>query len=287
MPLPVPNLDDRSFDQLVAEARALIPRNFPLWTDHNPSDPGITLLELFAFLAEAAIYQINRVPERSLEQFAHLVGVGRDINEPIDHLLRRALEALKDRGRAITEGDFEALAIRAAPKEIARTKAVVENEETVTVIIVPCQPDDPLLPPSQALRQRVFLFLRERCLITTRVWVVGPKYEPLTVAATIVRDRGSRLDTTAVRQAVEQTIGNFLSPLSGGVWGQGWEFGRSVYRSELYQVIEGIPGVDHIQQLLLNGSATRGAVPLATRTSLVRLDSNLVTVVDSATTRGA
>src|SRR5437016_4746829 len=83
MSIPVPNLDDRTFDQLVTEARALIPQHFPAWTDHNMSDPGITLLELFAFFLEAAIYQINRIPERSLEHFAALVGVTRARGEAI------------------------------------------------------------------------------------------------------------------------------------------------------------------------------------------------------------
>ena len=72
MPLSVPNLDDRTYDQLAAEARSLLPQYCPAWTDHNPSDPGITLLELFAFLMEAVIYQLNRIPERSLEHFAAL-----------------------------------------------------------------------------------------------------------------------------------------------------------------------------------------------------------------------
>jgi len=45
----IPNLDDRNYDQLVSEAVALIPKYFPAWSDHNPSDPGIALLELFAF----------------------------------------------------------------------------------------------------------------------------------------------------------------------------------------------------------------------------------------------
>ena len=83
MPLPVPNLDDRSYDQLADEARSLIARYFPAWTDYNQSDPGITLLQLFAFLFEAAIYQLNRIPERSLEHFAALVGVTRAPDEAI------------------------------------------------------------------------------------------------------------------------------------------------------------------------------------------------------------
>lgn len=74
MTLPIPDLDDRDFDQLAGEARALIPRNLPAWTDHNPSDPGITLQELFAFLVEISIYQVNRVPDRSLRRFADLGG---------------------------------------------------------------------------------------------------------------------------------------------------------------------------------------------------------------------
>ena len=77
MPLPIPTLDDRTFEQLVDEAKTLIPKHFPAWTDHNFSDPGIAFMELFAFLIENAIYQINRVPDRSLEHFASLLGVAR------------------------------------------------------------------------------------------------------------------------------------------------------------------------------------------------------------------
>src|SRR5262249_31615588 len=118
MTLPVPNLDDTDFDKLTAEALALIPKNFPSWTDHNLSDPGRTLFELFAFLIEAATYQINRVPERSLEELAKLVGVTRLIDlasgkaEQIEQTLRRAIEALSEKNRAITTADIEFLVTR-------------------------------------------------------------------------------------------------------------------------------------------------------------------------------
>jgi hypothetical protein len=56
MPLPVPNLDDRTFDRLVDEARRRIPVYAPEWTDHNVHDPGITFLELFAWLTEMQLY---------------------------------------------------------------------------------------------------------------------------------------------------------------------------------------------------------------------------------------
>jgi len=288
--LQVPNLDDRSFDQLESEAIGLIPRQFPAWTDHNRSDPGVTLTELFAFLVEAAIYQLDRVPERSLERFAELVGVTRATGEPIEATLRRALEALDLRHRAVTEDEWERLAKQAAPTSVARAKAVVEvthspnvfpDDQTVRIVIVPNQPANPAPAPSTALRQQVFLFLRSRRLITTRARVVAPAYTTVSLAVTVARDRGSRLDAAAVQHETERAIRNFLSPLTGGVEGQGWEFGRPVFRSELYQIIEGVSGVDHVRQLLINGSSTLNELRLPTPTSLVNFvsDDNFVTVV--------
>jgi hypothetical protein len=75
MPLPKPTLDNRRYDQLVGEGRALIPRLAPAWTDQNASDPGITLIELGAWLAEQNIYRFDRVSEEALRAFVRLVGV--------------------------------------------------------------------------------------------------------------------------------------------------------------------------------------------------------------------
>ncbi|MFM2052569.1 MAG: hypothetical protein RL456_606 [Pseudomonadota bacterium] len=73
MPLPKPTLDNRSYDQLVAEARAQIPALAPGWTDHNASDPGITLMELNAWLAEQNIYRFDRPSDEAQRAFARLV----------------------------------------------------------------------------------------------------------------------------------------------------------------------------------------------------------------------
>jgi len=273
MSLPVPNLDDRTFDQLATEARSLIPGYFPEWTDHNPSDPGIALLELFAFLIEAAIYQINRVPERSLERFAGLIGITRAPGEAIEQTLGRALDALEARYRAITREEYESLAKEAIPGDaIARARALVEradtpnvfpDEQTIKVIIVPNDLASETPEPTDATRQTVFEFLGSRRLITTRVRVLPPTYRDVRIETTVVRDSGVRLDKSTVQQNVEQAIRSFLSPLTGGVDGTGWEFGRSVFRSELYQVLEGIAGVDHVHQLRINGNETIGELPLA------------------------
>jgi hypothetical protein len=82
MSLPIPNLDDKRWAQLVEEARQLIPSLTSDWTDHNIHDPGITFLELFAWLAEMQIYRVNRIGDRHREVFAKLAGEKRRSRQP-------------------------------------------------------------------------------------------------------------------------------------------------------------------------------------------------------------
>src|SRR3970040_2564545 len=73
--IPSPKPADRTFENIVAEAMALIPRYAPDWTNHNPSDPGITLLELAAWMTDLIIYRLNRVPEKNYVAFLNLLGI--------------------------------------------------------------------------------------------------------------------------------------------------------------------------------------------------------------------
>ncbi|WP_409341899.1 putative baseplate assembly protein [Paenibacillus sp. MBLB4367] len=73
--LPIPNLDDRTFEQLVKEARRSIPHLQPQWTDENAHDPGVTMIELFAWLTEMQQYYMNRVTISNERKFLKLLGV--------------------------------------------------------------------------------------------------------------------------------------------------------------------------------------------------------------------
>lgn len=73
--LPKPNLDDRQFDDLVKECMLRIPRYCPEWTHHNPSDPGITLIELFAWMTDQMLSRFNQVPLRNYVAFLELLGI--------------------------------------------------------------------------------------------------------------------------------------------------------------------------------------------------------------------
>src|SRR3712207_7931964 len=75
MSLPAPDLDDRRFQDIVDEAKRRIHRHCPDWTDHNVSDPGVALLELFAWMTELTLYRLNQVPDRLFIKFLELAGV--------------------------------------------------------------------------------------------------------------------------------------------------------------------------------------------------------------------
>lgn len=78
MTLPAPNLDDLRFQSsLVDEARKRITSYCPEWTEYNLSDPGITLIELFAWMTELMVYRLNRVPEKNYIKFLEMLGLQR------------------------------------------------------------------------------------------------------------------------------------------------------------------------------------------------------------------
>jgi hypothetical protein len=75
MPIESPKLDDLHFDRIVEEMIRRIPVHAPEWTDHNESDPGITMIQLFAHLAEQIGYRLNRIPEKNHIELLKLLGV--------------------------------------------------------------------------------------------------------------------------------------------------------------------------------------------------------------------
>ena len=75
MTLPSPRLDDRHFQDIVDEAKKRIPHFCREWTDHNVSDPGVTLIELFAWMTDMVLYRLNQVPDRHYIKFMEMFGM--------------------------------------------------------------------------------------------------------------------------------------------------------------------------------------------------------------------
>lgn len=131
MPLPVPTLDDRTFQDLVNEARRRIPLYCPEWTDHNLSDPGITLIELFAWMTELIIYRLNKVPDKNYVKFLELMGV-----------------SLKPANPASTDITLKLSA--AIPEEVtipAGTEVATVRTETQNAIVFTVDEDLTIIPP--------------------------------------------------------------------------------------------------------------------------------------------
>src|SRR4051812_42332265 len=82
MPLEAPNLDDRTFEDLLREAQLRIPRYVPEWTDFNDSDPGMTLVQLFAWFTELMLYRLNQVPQRNYVKSLRLLTLERRQAQP-------------------------------------------------------------------------------------------------------------------------------------------------------------------------------------------------------------
>jgi len=81
MTLPIPKLDDRNFQNLVDEAKKRIPHFTKEWTDHNVSDPGVTLIELFAWMTDVLLYRVNQVPDLHYVRLMELLGI--HLQEPV------------------------------------------------------------------------------------------------------------------------------------------------------------------------------------------------------------
>jgi hypothetical protein len=82
MPIKPPRLDDRAYDDIVREARALIPQYTPEWTHLGDSDPGMTLVQLFAWMTEMTLYRLNRVPDKTYVHFLNFIGEERKTAAP-------------------------------------------------------------------------------------------------------------------------------------------------------------------------------------------------------------
>jgi len=82
MPLPAPKLDDRTFQDIVDEAKKRIPHYCKEWTDHNVSDPGVTLIELFAWMTDILLYRVNQIPDLHYIKFMDMLGIKLRSPEP-------------------------------------------------------------------------------------------------------------------------------------------------------------------------------------------------------------
>ncbi len=284
MPIPLPNLDDHTFDDLTAEARALIPALQPEWTNHNPSDPGITLVELLAWLTEMLLFQVNQVPPAHTQAFLRILNgpdTARPESETIEAAVRRSVLDLRRRDRAVTAEDYEALVlrfdrgvrrVRCIPgRDLAATdpqqrRATAPAHVSVVVVLEP--------RPSDELLDALWSFLDDRRTLATRHHVVRPTYVRVEITANLALHADAPPE--AALTAAHETLRTYLDPLLGGVDATGWPFGRALSAAEVYRVLEGVRFVDYVEDVQVNGAEhvelDVDELPLLAATKLVAFD---------------
>ncbi|MDV7222471.1 putative baseplate assembly protein [Streptomyces prunicolor] len=181
--------------------------------------------------------------------------------ETVQEAKTRAPITLRAQERAVTLRDYEELSRRAAP-ETARITCLEGDEEehgayAVRVLVVPQAVPDPggrlrfeQLVPGDALLDRITRHLDERRLIGTRLAVGPPFYQGVTVVATVHAFRG--VDTDRVRRQAHDALYRHLDPLTGGSDGKGWPFGRPVQSGEVFAVLQRVPGVELVDEVVLH-----------------------------------
>jgi hypothetical protein len=205
----------------------------------------------------------------------------------LDQINRDSVRALLAPTRGVNLIDIERIALSVPGTRVARSRAwaslhpsypCLQAPGVVTVVVVPETP--PEMPqPSQGLLLAVWRYLNSRRLVTTDIQVVGPEYVEVKVAARVKLRTGA--SAAKAPQRIRAVLEAFLNPLTGGPDSLGWPFGRAVFRSEILQIIDSVPGVDHVTAMTLEtagGAAQCGDIPLCPM-ALVRSGVHEIEVV--------
>jgi predicted phage baseplate assembly protein len=212
-------------------------------------------------ILKSSIPYVTRVVNR------HAATGGVD-GETLDEAKSRGPIQMRTRNRAVTAGDYEQLAKEAAP-EVARVRCVPASQSVaqalddgagvgtgVRVLVVPTIDRDEmgrlrfeqLMLPDDIL-QRIVSHLDQRRVVGARIVVEPPNYQAITIVARIRARR--RIRIADVELDALQALYRYYDPVVGGPDGMGWPFGRPVHVGEVFAVLQGVDGVDYIEEARL------------------------------------
>ncbi|HEX8146424.1 MAG TPA: putative baseplate assembly protein [Pyrinomonadaceae bacterium] len=221
---------------------------------------NVTAPSLDSFARPFHVELDERLFDLQIEQRAAAAG-GLD-EEALEDAEARARRDLKTQFRAVTDADVEFLALHTPGLRVARARAIplyapglkgypqAQAAASVSVVVVPYSPS--LRPfPSEGFLRTVCRHLDRHRLLTTRVYVIGPEYVGVSVRATV--KLFAEFGQTETLARVQKSLDDFLRPLppDDDPEGEGWPFGRTVFRSEIYQLIESVEGVDCVEKVTL------------------------------------
>lgn len=269
-----------TFDDLVEEGLALVRSRAPEWTDHNPSDPGITLVELLAYFSEILVYRALLVSPDARLNLLRLLGENPEACEALERgepaavrqALRRRSRELEHTEVAATLADFERLARRAVARRLGdeapvQVRALAlcdlphpppgvlvgpEGAGDVCVLVAPAAtlPDAELRDLLAHVREE----LAPRCLLTSRVHVLAPQVVYIGLGGRIVLQPGAARARAwaAIERALRDRFGRADDDDSASAT-------RRVHLAQAAGVIDGCEGVDHVDDLVVQRLARHAA----------------------------
>ncbi len=289
MPIKIPDLAARTYKDVLDEMVSSIPRYTEKWTNYNPSDPGVTILEILAWIFDANLYRINRIPEESYINFMRLIAgaSGKEVNLLLEKLRKdqnsdryhieileflkkieenksigqstgdihemkaAALRFLNSNYRAVTQENFTTLAIEA-------TQNRAKGEPKVKRAIIHGFPDGKVeiiiisdrRDKYNELIRIVKEYIEPRRLICTKIIVKEPVYSYIKIYIEVTCLPSSKSSITINK--IRKSILDFLDPVRGGDSKKGWPYGRPVSIYELFHIIEKTSGVDHVNNIILD-----------------------------------
>jgi len=197
------------------------------------------------------------------------------------------VESWKKPSQAVTLKDYEILAKMTTGLRVARAKALANKENNlITIMVVPYSRTNHAMP-DDFFCQRICRFLDAKRLITTRIDVIKPSYTKVGISLEI--QAHINFDEESIRLSIITALDEYLHPLKGGDNKEGWEFGRGIYYSDIYALIESIMGVSCLFNLTFDGEGHydhRKKVYLIHKGSLIKTVTHQVSFIETHLTCG-
>jgi predicted phage baseplate assembly protein len=214
-------------------------------------------------------YEINRILDEepllnSLQAANHRSAQGGSPQETIVEARSRLKSERRRPERAVSATDYEELVLLTPGLRIARVKAVPlyrpgmrnypdnQAQAQITVAVMPYS--EALTPvPSPGFCETVHQYLNRHRLLSTELHVVAPDYVRISIYASVVVAPG----TVRGEERIARELDLFLQPLNRHDLSRGWPFGRAVYRGDIYEVINRVPGVEYVKELWISAEGNR------------------------------
>jgi len=193
-------------------------------------------------------------------------GAGGRQKEPLEDTKLRAREVFQKERATLTAKDYEQLTLNTPGLRVARASVLpnfnpklpaLKLAGEITILVLPAPPPKEAFPnasppePSEGFLKTVQTHLESRRLVTTNLHVQGPKYVEVKVRCNVFLKK--RASESTVREDIDRALKDLLDPVTGGPEkGKGWPFGRSVFTSEVSQLLAKVPGVDYVTGVSLN-----------------------------------